>query len=69
MLLDIAAELLLLASIAYVPAFNVFFGTAPLEPWELALSVPFALAILAGDELRRVLVRAENPFVLRWLTW
>ena len=68
-LLGIATELLLLASIAYVPAFNIFFGTAPLEPWQLALSVPFALAILAGDELRRVLVRAENPFVLRWLTW
>ena len=49
--------------------FNAFFGTAPHEPWQLALSVPFALAILAGDELRRVFVRAENPFVLRWLTW
>ena len=67
--LGIGTELLLLALIAYVPAFNTFFGTAPLEPWQLLLSVPFALAILAGDELRRVLVRRENPFVLRWLTW
>ena len=51
-----------------MPAFNAFFGRAPLEPWQLALSVPFALALLAGEELRRPLVRAQNPFVLRWLT-
>jgi sodium/potassium-transporting ATPase subunit alpha len=68
-LLGIAAELLLLTLIAYVPAFNTFFGTAPLEAWHLLLSVPFALLILLGDELRRVFVRRENPFVLHWLTW
>lgn len=68
-LLGIATELALLGLISYVPAFNTFFGTAPLEAWHLALSVPFALAILLGDELRRVFVRRENPFVLRWLTW
>ena len=68
-LLGIAAELLLLALISYVPAFNTFFGTAPLEAWHLALSVPFAIFILLGDELRRVQVRRENPFVLKWLTW
>jgi len=68
-LLGIAAELLLLAGISYVPAFNTFFGTAPLQLWHLALPVPFALAILFGDEVRRILVRRDNPFVLRWLTW
>lgn len=68
-LVGIAAELLLLAGISYVPAFNTFFGTAPLEPWHLALSVPFALVILIGDEIRRVFVRRGNAFVLRWLTW
>jgi len=67
--LGIMAELLLLALISYVPVLNVFFGTAPLQPWQLLLSVPFALLILAGDELRRVFVRRGNPFVLRWLTW
>ncbi len=65
----IATELLLLYLIAYVPAVNVFFGTAPLQPWQLALSLPFAVLILLGDELRRVFVRRGNPFVLRWLTW
>ena len=65
----IGTELLLLALIAYVPAFNVFFGTAPLEAWQLALSIPFAIAIFVGDEIRRVFVRRGNAFVLRWLTW
>ena len=68
-LVGIASELLLLACISYVPAFNTFFGTAPLEAWHLMLSVPFAIAILVGDEIRCVFVRRENPFVLRWLTW
>ncbi len=67
--LGIASELGLLALIAYVPALNAFFGTAPLEAWHLSLSLPFALLILIGDELRRVFVRRGNPFVLKWLTW
>ena len=67
--LGIASELTLLALIAYVPACNVFFGTAPLELWQLSLSIPFAITILAGDELRRVFVRRENKFVLKYLTW
>jgi len=68
-LVGIAAELGLLGLIAYVPTCNTFFGTAPLEPWQLVLSIPFAVFILVGDEIRRVFVRRENPFVLRWLTW
>ena len=67
--LGIGTELLLLALISYVPVFNTFFGTAPLELWQLGLSVPFALLILFGDEVRRVFVRRENHFVLKWLTW
>ncbi len=65
----IGTELLLLACIAYVPAFNVFFGTAPLALWQLLLSVPFAVLIFVGDELRRLCIRRGNPFVLKWLTW
>ena len=65
----IATELLLLASISYIPVFNTFFGTAPLEAWHFALSIPFALIILIGDEIRRIYVRKENSFVLKWLTW
>ena len=68
-LLGIVAELLLLGLISYVPAGNTFFGTAPLELWHLLLSVPFAIAILVGDEIRRFFVRRDQPFVLKWLTW
>ncbi|HSR63027.1 MAG TPA: HAD-IC family P-type ATPase [Gammaproteobacteria bacterium] len=68
-LLGILTELLLLAFIAYVPFMNTLFGTAPLEAWHLLLSVPFAILILIGDEIRRIFVRRDNPFVLKWLTW
>ena len=68
-LFGIFTELVLLGLISYVPWCNVFFNTAPLEAWHLMLSVPFAIFILLGDELRRVFVRRNNPFVLKWLTW
>jgi sodium/potassium-transporting ATPase subunit alpha len=68
-LLGIASELILLALIAYVPLMNTFFGTAPLELWQLSLSIPFAITIIIADEVRRVFVRRENAFVLKWLTW
>ena len=68
-LLGIASELILLALIAYVPLMNTFFGTAPLELWQLSLSIPFAITIIIADEIRRIFVRRENRFVLKWLTW
>ncbi|WP_211315217.1 cation-translocating P-type ATPase [Photobacterium lipolyticum] len=68
-LLGIATELLLLGLISYVPICNSFFGTAPLQAWQLLLSVPFAVLIFLGDELRRMYVRRENAFVLKWLNW
>ncbi len=68
-LLGISAELLLLGLISYVPVCNTFFGTAPLHVWHILLSVPFALLIFLGDELRRIYVRKENAFVMKWLNW
>lgn len=68
-LLGVVSELILLALIAYVPLMNTFFGTAPLELWQLSLSTPFAITIIIADEIRRVFVRRENRFVLKWLTW
>lgn len=68
-LIGIATELMLLGMISYIPQLNIFFGTAPLEAWHFLLSIPFAILILAGDEVRRVFVRADNPFVHKWLTW
>ena len=68
-LFGIAMELLLLSCISYIPVCNIFFGTAPLHPWQLMLSVPFALLILAADEIRRIFVRRGNTFILKYLTW
>ncbi|MGY0614405.1 cation-translocating P-type ATPase [Vibrio sp. FJH11] len=65
----ISIELLLLGLISYVPICNTFFGTAPLQAWHILLSVPFALLIILGDELRRMYIRKENAFVLKWLNW
>ena len=68
-LLGIFTELALLSMIVYVPIINTFFNTHPLSIFELSLSVPFALVILFGDELRKVFVRNGNKFVAKYLTW
>ena len=65
----IATELSLLFLISYVPILQTFFGTARLSWWHYLLSVPYAVAIIVGDELRRFFVRRGNKFVLKWLTW
>ncbi len=65
----IAVELALVAAISHVPFLQPFFGTAPIGWFELSLGLPFAVAILVGDELRRWLIRRDNQFVQRWLTW
>ena len=68
-LLGILTELILLSIIVYFPATHSFFGTHPLSWWELTLSIPFALLIFFGDELRKYFLRKGNTFVERWLTW
>ena len=68
-LLGIVTELVLVGLISYVPFCNTLFNTAPLEWWHFLLSVPFAILILIGDEIRRVFVRRGNKFILKWLTW
>jgi sodium/potassium-transporting ATPase subunit alpha len=67
--LGIVTEFSLVAAIAYLPLLQPFFGTAPLNGFELSLGIPFALLILLGDEGRRWQIRRGNRFVQRWLTW
>lgn len=67
-LLGILTELLILWFIVYTPAGNTLFRTAALGP-EILIAVPFALLIVLGDELRRLLVRRGNSFVQKHLTW
>lgn len=65
----IAAELALVAAISHVSFLQPFFGTAPIGWFELSLGLPFAAAILLGDELRRWQIRRDNRFVQRWFSW
>ncbi|MFP4111709.1 MAG: cation-translocating P-type ATPase [Candidatus Woesearchaeota archaeon] len=68
-ILGIFTELALLSVMVFLPAANTFFGTAPLTLFELSLSVPFALLIFFGDEFRKWLLRKDNEFVKKYLTW
>jgi len=65
----IAVELGLLAAISQIAFLQPFFGTAPIGWFEISLALPFAAVILLGDESRRWLIRRDNHFVQRWLTW
>ncbi len=67
--LGIAAELILLVIIAYVPIANKFFGTAPIGLNELLIAVPFMLTIFAWGEYRKYKIRQGNNFISRNLTW
>lgn len=67
--LGIAVELGLVAAISRIEFLQPFFGTAPIGWFEISLALPFAAAILLGDESRRWLIRRDNRFVQRWLTW
>lgn len=68
-LLGITLEIIILSTISFLPVANTFFNTQPLSLFELSLSIPFALAILLGDEIRKIFVRKENKFVLKYLNW
>jgi hypothetical protein len=45
------------APLIYAPPLHDFFGTAALEPAQLATVVPFPFVVWGADELRRLLVR------------
>jgi magnesium-transporting ATPase (P-type) len=54
----IATEITLMLLIAYTPAGNAVFSTAPIDGAAWLFMLPFAAAMLAGDELRKSIVRA-----------
>jgi sodium/potassium-transporting ATPase subunit alpha len=68
-LAGIASELILLSIIVYNPFTHKLFGTYPLTLFELCLSVPFALWIFFGDEIRKFLIRKNFRFVEHYLSW
>lgn len=68
-LLGIASELVLLSIIVYNPLTHKFFSTHALTLFELSLSVPFAILIFFGDEIRKIFIRRNNTFVEKYLNW
>jgi sodium/potassium-transporting ATPase subunit alpha len=59
LLAGVAAEIALIALIDYTPWGNALFGTAPIPAAVWFFILPFALAMLALEELRKWLVRAR----------
>ena len=53
----IAAEVAVILAIVYTPAGNALFGTAPLPVAAWLFVLPFALGMLALEEVRKVVVR------------
>ena len=53
----IAAELVFLAALLYIPACQSLFGTAALGWEEIAFLLPFPFIVWGSDELRRAYVR------------
>ncbi len=68
-LTGICFELLLLAIIVFNPFANKLFGTHRLTLFELSLSVPFAVLISFGDEIRKMFIRKDVKFVEKHLNW
>jgi len=68
-LVGILTELALACLIVYTPFSHKVFSTHSLSAYEFLLAVPFAVFILLMDELRKVYVRREHPFVLKYLSW
>ena len=55
----IVAELVVILLIDYTPIGNSLFGTAPLPPWVWITVMPFALAMLGLEELRKAVLRGN----------
>jgi magnesium-transporting ATPase (P-type) len=53
----IGVALAFAAALIYLPVLNNIFGTAPLDPAQLATVAPFPFIVWGADELRRLLLR------------
>ncbi|MFE0462446.1 cation transporting ATPase C-terminal domain-containing protein [Kitasatospora sp. NPDC058965] len=60
LLVGIGFSLAFAAAIVYLPALHHLFGTAALDPGQLATVAPFPFLVWGADELRRALVRRRG---------
>jgi sodium/potassium-transporting ATPase subunit alpha len=58
--LGLSVELALLGFIVFTPPGQALFGTAPVRPEAWLFILPFVLALLAGEELRKAWVRRRS---------
>jgi sodium/potassium-transporting ATPase subunit alpha len=65
----IGVELSLLMVIIYLPLTHRFFGTAAIDPRLMLLVLPFALVMIVGDEMRKLLIRRGSTGLQRLLGW
>jgi len=65
----IGVELVLLMTIIYLPATHRFFGTTAIDPRLMLLVLPFVLVMIAGDEMRKLLIRRGSTTLQRFLGW
>ena len=60
----IAAELVLLLLIVYTPAGHALFGTAAIDVRAWLVSVPFAIAMVVFEEIRKAVMRRRSMSVM-----
>ena len=59
LLWGIASEIVFAAAVIFVPLLQDVFGTAALQPVDLAVLAPFPLIVWGADELRRYVLRSR----------
>jgi calcium-translocating P-type ATPase len=60
LLWGIASEIVFAAAVIFVPVLQGVFGTAALDPVDLAVLAPFPLIVWGADELRRLILRSRQ---------
>ncbi|MGZ4307930.1 MAG: cation-translocating P-type ATPase [Gaiellaceae bacterium] len=60
LLWGIASEIVFAAAVIFVPGLQHVFGTAALEPVDLAVLAPFPVIVWGADELRRYVLRSRQ---------
>jgi len=67
--LGVFVEVMGLGMIVYLPQTQAFFGTQPLNGFELMLGLPFAIFIFFFDEIRKLLLRKKVVIAEKYFAW